>query len=142
MAFSGNYVCNSFKTQLLQGVHDFRSTGDTFKIALYTNSASFTEATTAYTATNELSNGSWPAGGYTLTNTSPVLSSGVAISTWSNISVAAAITNARGAMIYNSSVAGNPAVLILDFGGNKTSTTTFAVAFPTADNLTAIVRVS
>ena len=76
MAFTGNFMCTSFKDELLEGVHDFRlSTGDVFKLALYTNSASFTAATTAYTATNEVGNsGTYSAGGGTLTNVSPAVS--------------------------------------------------------------------
>lgn len=147
MAFTGNYVPTSFKQQLLEAAHDFRLTGgDTIKIALYTNSASFTAATTAYTATNEVTGTGYTAGGNTLTRVSPTTSGTTAYidfadSTWSTSSI-----TARGAMIYNSTPTHtytNPAVLILDFGSDKTSTAgDFTVVFPTADATNAIIRLA
>ena len=101
MAFTGNYMCTSFKQQLLQGQHNFtNATGDTFKIALYTNSASFTAATTDYTATNEVANsGSYAAGGGTLTNVTPTTSGTTAFTDFADITFTSATITARGALI-------------------------------------------
>lgn len=145
MAFTGNFLCTSFKTELLEGVHNFSASGgDTFKIALYTDSASFTAATTAYTATNEVGNsGSYSAGGGTLTNISPSSSGTTAFLDFADIAFTSATITARGALIYNSTAAGNPAVAVLDFGSDKTSTSgTFTIQFPTADASNAIVRIA
>ena len=145
MAFTGNFMCTSFKQQLLVGTHNFTtSTGDTFKLALYTNSASFTAATTAYTVTNEVGNsGSYAAGGGSLVNVTPTTSGTTAYMDFDNITFTSATITARGAMIYNSSAAGNPAVCILDFGSDKTSTTgDFTIQFPTADASNAIIRIA
>lgn len=144
MAFTGNYMCTSFKKELLQGIHNFTaSTGSAFKLALYTNSASFTAATTAYTATNEVpASGSYVAGGGTLTNVTPTTSGTTAIADFADITFSTATITARGAMIYNDSAAGDPAVLILDFGGDKASTAgAFTIVFPTADATNAIIRI-
>lgn len=145
MAFTGNFLCTSFKTELLKGVHNFSASGgDTFKLALYTNSASFDAATTAYTATNEVGNsGSYSAGGGTLTNVNPTSSGTTAFLDFDDVSFTSATITARGALIYNSSAAGNPVVAVLDFGSDKTSTTgTFTIQFPTADASNAIVRIA
>ena len=148
MAFSGNYMCTSFKDELLEGVHDFRASGgDTFKLALYTNSASFTAATTAYTSTNEVANsGTYSAGGGTLTNISPTTSGTTAFTDFADLSFTSATITARGALIYNTTPAHtytNPTVAVLDFGADKTSTTgTFTIQFPTADASNAIIRIA
>lgn len=148
MAFSGNFMATSFKQQLLEGVHDFRLTGgDTFKLALYTNSASFTAATTAFTATNEVANsGSYVSGGGDLTRINPTTSGTTAFTDFADLSFTAATITARGAMIYNSTPTHtytNPTVAILDFGADKTSTTgTFTIQFPTADSTNAILRIA
>lgn len=148
MAFTGNYMCTSFKDELLEGVHDFRASGgDTFKLALYTNSASFTAATTAYTSTNEVANsGTYAAGGGTLTNISPTTSGTTAFTDFADLSFTSATITARGALIYNTTPAHtytNPAVVVLDFGSDKTSTTgTFTIQFPTADASNAIIRIA
>ncbi len=148
MAFTGNFMATSFKKQLLEGVHDFRlSGGDTFKLALYTNDASFTAATTQFTATNEVGDsGSYESGGGDLTNVDPATSGTTAFVDFQDISFTAATITARGAMIYNSTPAHtftNPTVAILDFGENKTSTTgTFTVQFPTPDASNAILRIA
>lgn len=145
MAFSGNYMCTSFKVELMKAVHNFTaSTGSTFKLAMYDNSASFTAATTAYTATNEVSaSGSYSAGGGALTNITPTSSGTTAFTDFNDLSFTSATITAYGAMIYNSSAAGNPAVCILDFGGAKTSTNgTFTIIFPTADATNAIIRIA
>jgi hypothetical protein len=145
MAFTGNFMCTSFKEELMTGTHNFTaSTGDVFKLALYTNDAAFTADTTAYTATDEVADsGSYAAGGGTLTNVSPVISGTTAFVDFADIDFTAATITARGALIYNSSAAGNPAVAVLDFGADKTSTTgTFTIQFPTADASNAIVRIA
>jgi len=145
MAFSGNFMCTSFKTELMQAVHNFTaSTGNTFKLALYDNSASFTAATTAYTATNEVANsGTYAAGGGTLTNVTPTSSGTTAFTDFADLSFTSATITAYGALIYNDTAAGDPTVCVLDFGGAKTSTSgTFTIIFPTADATNAIIRIA
>ena len=148
MAFTGNFMCTSFKQQILEAVHDFRASGgDTFKLALYDNSASFTAATTAYTATNEVGNsGSYSAGGGTLTNVNPTTSGTTAFTDFNDLSFTSATITAYGALIYNTTPTHtytNPTVCVLDFGGAKTSTNgTFTIIFPTADASSAIIRIA
>jgi len=148
MAFTGNYMTTSFKQQLLEAVHDFRASGgDTFKLALYTNSASFTAATTAYTATNEVGNsGTYSAGGGTLTNVNPSSSGTTALTDFNDLTFTSATITARGALIYNTTPTHtytNPTVVVLDFGSDKTSTAgDFQIVFPTADASNAIIRIS
>jgi hypothetical protein len=144
MAFTGNFMCTSFKVELLKGVHNFTNGANAFKIALYTNSASFTAATTAYTAANEVPNsGSYSAGGGTLTNVTPTSTGTTAFLDFANFDFTSATITARGALIYNSTAAGNPTVAVLDFGSDKTSTTgTFTIQFPTPDATNAIVRIA
>jgi hypothetical protein len=148
MAFTGNFMATSFKQQLLEAVHDFRlSGGDTFKLALYTNSASFTAATTAYTATNEVGNsGSYAAGGGDLTRVNPTTSGTTAFTDFADLTFTSATITARGALIYNSTPTHtytNPAVVVLDFGSDKTSTSgDFTIVFPTADASNAIIRIA
>src|SRR6056300_1501826 len=102
MAFTGNYMCTSFKSELMTATHDFtNATGNTFKIALYTNSASFTAATTAYTATNEVSGTGYTAGGETLTNVTPTTSGTTAYTDFADVTWSSATITARGALIYN-----------------------------------------
>lgn len=138
-------MCTSFKKELMQGVHNFTaSTGNTFKIALYTSSATLGAATTAYSATNEVGNsGSYSAGGGTLTNVTPTTSGTTAFTDFADISFTSATITARGALIYNDTAAGDPAVAVLDFGSDKTSTSgTFTIQFPTADASNAIIRIA
>ena len=145
MAFTGNFMCTSFKKELMQAVHNFTaSTGNTFKLALYDNSASFTAATTAYTATNEVANsGTYSAGGGTLTNITPTTSGTTALTDFDDLSFTSATITAYGALIYNDTAAGDPTVCVLDFGGAKTSTSgTFQIIFPTADASNAIIRIA
>jgi hypothetical protein len=145
MAFTGNFMCTSFKTQLLTGTHNFTNgTGNTFKLALYTNSASFTAATTAYTATNEVANsGTYSAGGGTLTNVTPTSSGTTAFTDFADLSFTSATITAFGALIYNDTAVGDPTVCVLDFGGSKASTSgTFTIVFPTADASNAIIRIA
>jgi hypothetical protein len=145
MAFSGNFMCTSFKVELMRAVHNFTtSTGNTFKLALYDNSASFTAATTAYTASNEVANsGTYTAGGGILTNVTPTSTGTTAFTDFADLSFTSATITAYGALIYNDSAAGDPTVCVLDFGGAKTSTSgTFTIIFPTNDSTNAIIRIA
>jgi hypothetical protein len=145
MAFTGNFMCTSFKVELMQAVHNFTtSTGNTFKLALYDNSASFTAATTAYTASNEVTaSGTYAAGGGTLTNVTPTSTGTTAFTDFADLSFTSATITAFGALIYNDTAAGDPSVCVLDFGGAKTSTSgTFTIIFPTADASNAIIRIA
>jgi hypothetical protein len=143
-------MCTSFKDELLEGVHDFRTSGsggDTFKLALYDSDASFTATTTAYTATNEVSaSGTYSAGGGTLTNVAPTTSGTTAFVDFVDLSFTSATITARGALIYNTTPAHtytNPTVVVLDFGSDKISTAgTFTIVFPTADASNAIIRIA
>jgi hypothetical protein len=148
MAFTGNYLCNVFKTGLPAGQFNFNTgTTDVFKIALYTNTATLDANTTGYTATGEVTDAGYTAGGATLTiNQVPTVGAQTgedAVSYWSfaNASWSGAIT-ARGALIYKSDGSTNPAICVLDFGSDKTSTNTFQVQFPTANSTSSILRLS
>tara|TARA_R100000781_G_scaffold108268_1_gene72766 strand:+ start:1083 stop:1526 length:444 start_codon:yes stop_codon:yes gene_type:complete len=147
MAFSGNFMCTTFKKELLYGVHDFK--GDTMKIALYTNSASFNAATTAYTATNEASGTNYSSGGNTLTKVDPTVSGTTALTDFSDSTWSSSTITARGALIYNSTPnttslsVSNPSIIILDFGSDKSSSSgDFTIVFPTADASNAIIRIA
>tara|TARA_R110001599_G_scaffold75850_3_gene207834 strand:+ start:5987 stop:6421 length:435 start_codon:yes stop_codon:yes gene_type:complete len=144
MAFSGNYMCTSFKQELLTGTHNFtNSTGNTFNIALYTNSASFTASTTAYTATNEVVGSGYTAKGNALANVTPTTGGTTAFTDFADSTWSTATITARGAMIFNDTAAGDPSVVILDFGGDKTSTAgEFKIVMPTADSTNAIIRIA
>lgn len=134
---------NSFKKELLEGTHNFTNgTGDVFKVALYTSSATLDASTTAYSSTNEVSGTGYTAGGATLTTVSPSLSGSTAIVDFADVTWSSATITARGALIYNASKS-NKAVLVLDFGSNKSSTDgEFTIVFPTADASNAIIRIS
>jgi len=139
-------ICNSFKQEILVATHDFTSsTGDTFKLALYTSSATLGASTTAYSATNEITNTAgtaYTAGGENLTSTTPVLDSSTAVCDFNDISWTSASFTANGCLIYNSSKS-NKAVCAIAFGSDKTVTTgTFTIQFPTADASNAIVRIA
>jgi len=145
MPFTGNFMCTSFKVELMRAIHNFTaSTGNTFKLAMYTNSASFTAATTAYTTTNEVTaSGSYAAGGGTLTNITPTSSGTTAFTDFSDLSFTTATITARGALIYNDTATGDPTVVVLDFGSDRTSTSgTFQIIFPVADASNAIIRIA
>ena len=135
MAFTGNYVCDSFRTALLNGDVDFGN--DTFKIALYTNDVSLNETTVSYTATGEVVAAGYTAGGEVLT---PTLSSttGVAFVSFADVSWSGAIT-ARGALIYKD---GGTAIAVLDFGTDQVSTTSFVIQFPPGNSSSAILRIA
>ena len=141
MAFTGNFSCNVFKTGLMNGTFNF--TSGTFYIALYTNDATLNASTTAYTATGEVVASGYSAGGLALTiaQTPTVGNSGsTAFISFNNAAWTSALTS-RGALIYQIG-GGNPAVCVLDFGADKTSTTTFTVQFPAVSNTSAIIRIA
>ena len=147
MAFTGNFMCTSFKQELLTGSHNFTNNQHTFKLAMYTNSASFTAATTDYTTSNEVSGSGYTAGGGTLTNVTPTTSGTTALTDFSDLTFSNATVTARGALIYNTTTAGGSSttdtVVVLDFGGDKTSTAgDFTIQFPTADASNAIIRIA
>ena len=142
-------VCDSFKKELLEGEHDFRSSGgDQFKLALYGASASLSNTTTAYTTSQEVSaSGTYSAGGGNLTSTGAGKTNNTSFTDFSDISFTSATISAQAAVIYNSStVSGlttNASVCILDFGGVKTSTAgTFTITFPAAESTAAILRIA
>ena len=137
-------VCTSFKQEILVEGHDFTATtGDTFKIAVYTSSASLDASTTAYSSSNEVSaSGTYTSGGGSLTSVTPTTSGTTALCDFADISFTSATITARGAVVYNSSNS-NKAVCVLDFGGDKTATSgTFTIQFPTADSSNAILRLA
>ena len=150
MAFTGNFMCTSFKQQILEGAHDFRSAGgDIFYMALYTNSATLTAATTAYTASGETTNTAgtaYVAGGQALANVNPTTSGTTAFTDFADEVWSSASFTARGALIYNTTPAHtytNPSVLVLDFGSDKTASAgDFTIVFPTADASNAILRIA
>ena len=138
-------IANSFKKELLEGEHNFGTGDDKFKIALYLSSATLNSATTAYTATGEVSNtGQYTAGGGALTNAGTSISAGVARADFADRSFTGVTLTARGALIYNTSAtATNAAVCALDFGADKTATSgVFTIQFPVATSTAAILRIS
>ena len=142
MAFTGNWTCNTFKTGLMNGSFNF--TSGTFYIALYTNAATLDATTTAYTTTGEATGGNYVAGGLALTVSQvPTIGNQTGAATsyisFDNASWTGAIT-ARGALIYKSG--DNGAICVLDFGNDKTSTSTFTVQFPAITNTSAIIRIA
>ena len=137
-------MCTSFKKELMEAKHNFLlSGGNTFKIALYTSSATLSAATTAYSATNEVSGTNYTAAGNTLTRVDPATSGTTAFTDFADTTWASSTITARGAVIYNDSASGDPSVIVLDFGADKTSTAgDFTIAFPTADASDAIIRIA
>ena len=140
-------IANSFKKQLLDGDQDFTAapSGDIFKIALYTSSATLNSSTTAFTTSGEVSNtGTYASGGGALAGQNTSIASGVAIVDFADLSFTGVTLTARGAMIYNtSSAVTNAAVAILDFGADKTATSgTFTIQFPAFTTAAAILRIS
>jgi hypothetical protein len=136
-------ICTSFKKALLDGEMDFSSdTGQTYKIALYTSSASLDASTTAYTASNEVTGTGYTAGGNSLSVVAPTTSGTTAFIDFADTTWVAATITARGALIYQDG-GSNPAVAVLDFGSDKTSTNgDFTIQFPTADASNAIIRLA
>ena len=139
-----NTVCTSFKSELLSGVHDFATAGDTFKLSLYTSSSTINNAsTTVYTTSDEVADsGSYAAGGGSLANQAVSTDGTTAIVDFDDLSFTSATITARYALIYNSTDS-NKAVCVLDFGSDQTSTSgTFTIQFPSAGASTAIIRVA
>jgi hypothetical protein len=137
-------VANSFKQQVLQGQHNFTlTTGNVFKLSLYTSAATLDSSTTIYTSTNEVANtGQYVTGGGTLVNITPFVSSGVACTNFNDISFTGVTLTARGALIYNTSNT-NAAVCVLDFTSDKTATAgTFTIQFPANTTSAALLRIS
>ena len=140
-------MCTSFKKELLEGVHNFKNSGgNTFKLALFTSSASLGAATTAYASSgiNEVADGNgYSTGGNTLTRVVPTTSSTTAFTDFANTTFSSSTITANGAMIYNDTASGDPSVIILAFGGDKSSTSgDFTIQFPTADASNAIIRIA
>ena len=143
MAFTGNFMCTSFKQEVLEGLHDFNVGANTYKIALYDNTATLDASTTVYTTTGEISGTGYTAGGGTLTNIDPTTTGTTAICDFADFTFSTATITARGALIYNDTAAGDPSVVVLDFGADKTSTAgDFTIVFPTADASNAIIRIA
>jgi hypothetical protein len=137
-------MCTSFKKELMTATHNFTaSSGNTFKLALYTSSATLGAATTAYATTNEVSGTNYTAGGAALTAVTPTTSGTTALTDFADLTFSNATVTANGALIYNDSASGDPAVVVLAFGGDKTSTAgDFTIQFPTADASNAIIRIA
>lgn len=139
-------MCTSFKKQLMEAEHNFKSSGgSTFKIALYTSSATLDSSTTAYSTSNEVVGTGYTGGGNTLVNISPTTSGTTAFVDFSDTTWSTATITARGALIYNSSSVNytNPAVAVLDFGSDKSSSAgNFTIQFPVADASNAIIRIA
>lgn len=141
-------MCTSFKQELLEAKHDFNSTsGHTFKIALFTSSATLGASTTDYSTSNEVVGVGYTAGGNTLTNIDPTTSGTTAFVDFADTTWSSATITANGALIYNSTTDGGSgttdAVAVLAFGGDKTSTNgDFVIQFPAADASNAIIRIA
>ena len=140
-------MCTSFKTELLEGKHDFTNGADAYKLALFTSSATLSAATTDYSTANEASGTGYTAGGGTLVNVTPTSSGTTAFTDFNDLTFSSSTITANGAMIYNTQTGGGTgttdAVVILAFGSDKTSTNgDFTIQFPTADATNAIIRIA
>ena len=138
-------LTTSFKTELLKGNHNFTAgtAGDTYKLALYTSSATLGATTTSFTTTGQASGTNYTSGGGTLTNVTPTSSGTTAFCDFNDLTFGTATITARGCLIYNDTEAGDPAVASIDFGGDKTSTAgDFTIVFPAAAAATAIIRIA
>ena len=147
MAITTNAICNTFKKELLQGKHDFDTSSDTYKLAMYTSAATLGASTENYTTSNEVSSSGYTAGGSALVNQGVKVSSGVAITDFADLSFTWLTLTARGALIYNTTTDGGSgttdAVCVLDFGGDKTATAgTFTIQFPAFTTSAAILRLT
>jgi hypothetical protein len=136
-------MCTSFKKELMTATHNFTTGANSFKLALYTSSATLDAATTAYSSTNEASGTGYTATGAALTNVTPTTSGTTAFTDFNDLTFSTATITANGALIYNDTAAGDPAVVVLAFGADKTSTAgDFTIQFPTADASNAIIRIA
>ena len=146
MAITTNAIANSFKKQLLEATHNFKSSGgNSFKLAMYTNSATLGKSTTAYAANpgggsnTEVTSSNYTAGGKALVNTGTSLATNTAITDFSDLSFTGVTLTARGALIYNDTASG----AVLDFGGDKTASSgTFTIQFPAFTTSAAILRIA
>ena len=144
MAFSGNFLCTSFKKELMTATHNFTAASNVFKLALYTDDATLNAATTAYTSSNEVTGTNYTAKGNFLTSVTPTTSGTTALTdfadeVFSNVT----ISSVRGALIYNEAATSDPSVCVLDFGADKgASSGDFTIVFPTADASNAIIRIA
>jgi hypothetical protein len=136
-------ICNSFKQEILVGTHNFTaSSGNSFKLALYTSSASLGAGTTAYSTSNEISGTGYSAGGIALTSVTPVLDGSTAVCDFADVSFTSASFTANGCLIYNDTQS-DKACAVVAFGGDKTvSSGTFTIQFPAAAASTAIIRIA
>ena len=137
-------MCTTFKKELLEAVHNFKNTGgSTFNLALYTSSASLGAGTPAYTTSNEVSGTGYTAKGASLTRVDPSNDGTTAITDFSDLTFSSSTITARGALIFNDSASGDPAVCALDFGSDKSSSSgDFTIQFPAADASNAIIRIA
>ena len=137
-------MCSSFKKELLEGKHNFlNSGGDTFKLALYTSSASLGASTTAYTTSNEVSGTGYSAKGNTLTRVDPSLDGTTAITDFADTTFSSSTITARGALIFNEDTTGDTSVIVLNFGSDKASSSgDFVISFPAADASNAIIGIA
>ena len=137
-------LTTSFKKELLEATHNFKASGgNSFKLALYTSSATMGAATTAYTTTAEVSGTNYTAGGAALTNINPTSAGTTGFTDFADLTFGTATVTARGCMIYNDTASGDPIVATIDFGGDKTSTAgDFTIVFPAAAAATAIIRIA
>ena len=137
-------MCTTFKKELLEAVHNFKNTGgSTFNLALYTSSAALGAGTTAYTTSNEVSGTGYTAKGASLTRVDPSNDGTTAITDFSDLTFSSSTITARGALIFNDSASGDPAVCALDFGSDKSSSSgDFTIQFPAADASNAIIRIA
>ena len=145
MAITTSVICNSFKKELFEGTNNFKQTGgNSFKLSLYTNSAVLGKSTTSFTTDAQVSNsGQYTSGGGALVNGGTSLSTNTAIVDFADRSFTGVTLTARGALIYNDTASGDPAVCVLDFGGDKTATSgTFTIQFPAFTASAAILRVT
>ena len=149
MAFTGNYLCSSFKADLFQGLHNFSADrGDTFKLSLYTDAATLNAGTRSYITPRdgvdaEISGAGYTRGGGTLVNAGITLTGTTAFIDFNNITFSNSTLTARGALIYNDTDGAKPSVVVLDFGSDKTSTSgDFRIIFPAANDSNAIIRIA
>ena len=145
MAITTNAICNSFKKELLEATHNFSNPGgNSFKLAMYTNSAALGKSTTSFTTGGQVSSpsGGYSSGGKALVNTGTSIATNTAITDFADLSFVGVTLTARGALIYNDTN-GDKAVAVLDFGGDKTSTAgTFTIQFPAFTTSAAILRIA
>tara|TARA_R100001015_G_C4452951_1_gene42470 strand:+ start:57 stop:497 length:441 start_codon:yes stop_codon:yes gene_type:complete len=146
MAITTNAICNTFKKQLLEATHNFSNPGgNTFKLAMYTNSAALGKSTTSFSTTAQVSSptGGYSSGGKALVNVGTSLATNTAITDFADLSFVGVTLTARGALIYNDTASGDPGVAVLDFGGDKTASNgTFTIQFPAFTTSAAILRIA